>query len=555
MFYPSGLLRAVVLMLAYVLGSASVLADVTANQIAVPTAPMGWATWNSMASNISYASVKAQVDAFVAGGLPAAGYRDINIDEGWWQGTRDSKGNITVDTTEWPGGMTAIVNYIHSKGLRAGIYTDAGKSGCGFYFPTPATRPAYAGTGIEGHELQDAVQFQQWGFDFVKVDWCGGHVEKLDPQTTYTRISNALAAASATTGHAMVLSICDWGDNQPWDWSPGLATMWRTSTDILYWGNAPSTAIMLFNFDQTLHPAAQHTGYYNDPDMMMVGMPGLSTAQNQMHMGLWAIAGAPLIAGNNLTRMTAATLAVLTNRKVIAIDQDPRGLQGVKVAEDSSGLQVYSKILSGAGNRAVLLLNRNADAAPISVRWADIGLSTVTAVQDVWSNSALGSPALGYTANVPAGASVLLTVAGSEITGTTYEAEATGNTLSGTAAVTSCIKCSGGSEIKLVGKGATLTFNSLNAAAAGLNLVTVAYVNGDAVARTATLQVNGQVATSVSFPPTGSWNTPGTVSLLLHLDQGSGNTITLSNASGWAPDFDAVEIQPITGTNGVAMVR
>jgi hypothetical protein len=554
MFCRSRLLRAAMLVLTIALGNSSAVAEVTANQIAVPRAPMGWATWNSFASNISYAVVKAQVDAFVAAGLPAAGYRYINIDEGWWKGTRDGNGNITVDATQWPGGMTAIVNYIHSKGLKAGIYTDAGKSGCGYYFPTPSTQPAYAGTGIEGHELQDAVQFQNWGFDFVKVDWCGGQAEKLDPQTTYTRISNAITAATATTGRPMVLSLCDWGVNQPWNWAPGLGAIWRTSTDIVLFGNAPSTGNMLFNFDQTLHPTAQHTGYYNDPDMMMVGMPGFSAAQNQTHMGLWAIVGAPLIAGNNLTQMTASTTAILTNSKVIAIAQDPRGLQGVKVAEDSSGLQVYSKILSGAGNRAVLLLNRTSAAAPITVRWADIGLSAVAAVQDAWSGTGLGSPATGYTASVAAGASVLLTVAGTETAGVTYEAEATGNTLSGTAVVASCANCSGGSEVNHVGKGATLRFNGINAAAAGVNLATVAYMNGDSVARTATLQVNGQVPTTASFPPTGSWSTPGTVSLLLSLAKGSTNTITFSNANSWTPDFDAVAIQPINGTNGVALV-
>jgi hypothetical protein len=548
---PSRLLRAAMLMLTLALGSSSAVAEVTANQIAVPRAPMGWATWNSFASSISYSIVKAQVDAFVAAGLPAAGYRDINIDEGWWKGIRDGNGNMTVNATQWPGGMIAIVNYIHSKGLKAGIYTDAGKNGCGYYFPT--TQPAYAGAGIEGHELQDALQFQNWGFDFVKVDWCGGQAENLDPQTTYTRISNAIAAATATTGRSMVLSLCEWGINQPWNWGPGLATMWRTSTDVLFWGNTPSTVNMLSNFDQTLHPAAQHTGYYNDPDMMMVGMPGLSAAQNQMHMGLWAIVGAPLIAGNNLTQMTAATTAILTNNKVIAIAQDSRGLQGVKVAEDSSGLQVYSKILSGAGNRAVLLLNRTSTAAPITVRWADIGLNAVTAVQDAWSSSGLGSPALGYTASVPAGASILLSIAGTETAGVTYEAEAAGNTLSGTAVVASCVNCSGGSEVNFVGNGAALTFNGVNAAAAGVNLATVAYVNGDTAVRTATLQVNGQVPTTVSFPSTGSWSTPGTVSLLLSLAKGSTNTITFSNASGWTPNFDAVAIQPINGTNGVAL--
>lgn len=197
---------------------------------------MGWASWNTFASQIDATVIKAQTDAFVAAGLPAAGYQYVNIDEGWWTGTRDSSGNITVDSAQWPGGMSAIVNYIHGKGLKAGIYTDAGKDGCGYYYPTPSTTTAWPGTGSEGHYQQDFTQFEQWGFDYVKIDWCGGKVEGLDPQTTYTAISTALAAATATTGHPMVLSICEWGEGNPWNWGAGTGAQWRTSTDIFYYG-------------------------------------------------------------------------------------------------------------------------------------------------------------------------------------------------------------------------------------------------------------------------------------------------------------------------------
>lgn len=187
--------------------------------------------------------------------------------------------------------MSAIAAYIHSKGLKAGIYTDAGANGCGYYYPTG--RPAAANTGSEGHYDQDMLQFSQWGFDFVKVDWCGGDAEGLDAATAYRAISASVTKATATTGRGLTLSICNWGDQNPWNWAPGLAPMYRTSTDIIYYGNAPSTTNMLSNFDQALHPAAQHTGSYNDPDMLMVGMPGLTAAQNRTHMALWAISGAP----------------------------------------------------------------------------------------------------------------------------------------------------------------------------------------------------------------------------------------------------------------------
>ncbi|MFE7173139.1 ricin-type beta-trefoil lectin domain protein [Streptomyces sp. NPDC057616] len=488
----------------------------TTRQVAVPTAPMGWASWNSFAAKIDYSVIKQQVDAFVAAGLPAAGYRYINIDEGWWQGTRDSAGNITVDTGEWPGGMSAIADYIHSKGLKAGIYTDAGKDGCGYYYPTG--RPAAPGSGSEGHYDQDMLQFSTWGFDFVKVDWCGGDAEGLDAATTYRSISDAVAKATAATGRPLTLSVCNWGKQNPWNWAPGRAPMWRTSTDIIYYGNSPSMTNLLSNFDQTLHPLAQHTGYYNDPDMLMVGMNGFTAAQNRTHMNLWAISGAPLLAGNDLATMTSETAGILKNPEVVAVDQDPRGLQGVKVAEDTSGLQVYGKVLAGTGNRAVVLLNRTSSAQNITVRWSDLGLTGAQAtVRDLWARSDIGSYGTGYTADVPAGGSVLLTVTG----GT----EASSSTYTGTSA-----------------------FSGVVAGSTGVKVVDVAYTNNTSAPRTATLKVNGQGSTTVSFPPTGS--SLGTISVMAGLSKGSSNTLTFSNA----PTLADITVRPLPGAHGDQVV-
>ncbi|MDX2677912.1 ricin-type beta-trefoil lectin domain protein [Streptomyces sp. NY05-11A] len=488
----------------------------TSRQIAVPAAPMGWASWNSFAAKIDYNVIKQQVDAFVAAGLPAAGYKYINIDEGWWQGTRDSAGNITVDQSEWPGGMSAIADYIHSKGLKAGIYTDAGKDGCGYYFPTG--RPAAPGSGSEGHYEQDMTQFSTWGFDFVKVDWCGGDAEGLDAATTYRSISDAIAKATAATGRPMTLSLCNWGRQNPWNWAPGQGAMWRTNDDIILFGNKPSMTNLLTNFDRNVHPTAQHTGYYNDPDMLMVGMNGFTAAQNRTHMNLWAISGAPLLAGNDLSTMTTETANILKNPEVVAVDQDPRGLQGVKVAEDSSGLQVYGKVLAGTGKRAVVLLNRTSAAADITVRWSDLGLTNASAtVRDLWARADLGSSGTSYTANVPAGGSVMLTVTG----GT----EASGSTYTGTS-----------------------SFSGVVAGNTGLKVVDVAYTNTAATARSATLKVNGQTATTVSFPPTGS--AQGTVSLQVSLSKGSANTLTFTNA----PTLADITVKPLPGMNGTLVV-
>jgi hypothetical protein len=340
-------------------------------------------------------------------GLKAAGYQFVNIDEGWWQGTRDGSGNITIDQSEWPGGMQAIADYIHGLGLKAGIYTDAGRDGCGYYYPTG--RPAAPGSGAEGHYEQDFLQFSKWGFDFVKVDWCGGSAEGLDAKTAYQGISDAIKKATAQTGRPMVFSVCNWGAQNPWSWAPALSTMWRTSQDIIYYGSAPDMSRVLTNFDSAQHATAQSPGHYNDPDMLVVGMPGFSAAQNRSHMGLWAISGAPLLAGNKLDSMTSDTKSVLTNAEVIAIDQDALGRQGVRVTDDA-GRQVYSKVLTGNGRRAVLLLNRTASAAMITVRFADVGLGATASVRNVWTATELGSQSTSYAASVPANDSILLLV-------------------------------------------------------------------------------------------------------------------------------------------------
>jgi hypothetical protein len=405
-------LAAVVMMVA-----ASVVTFQSSSAAAVTAPPMGWASWNTFAAQINYNVIKAQTDALVSSGLKDAGYQYVNIDEGWWQGTRDSAGNITVNTSEWPGGMKAIADYIHSKGLKAGIYTDAGRDGCGYYFPTG--RPAAPGSGSEGHYDQDFLQFSQWGFDFVKVDWCGGDAEGLDARSTYQAISDAITRATAQTGRPMVLSVCNWGKQSPWTWAPAMSAMWRTSADIIYFGESPSMDRVLANFDSAQHPSAQSPGHYNDPDMLITGMPGFTAAQNRTHMSLWAVSGAPLLAGNNLATMSTATRDILSNREVIAIDQDALGRQGVKVAEAVSGQQVYSKVLSGSGRRAVVLLNRTTSAAAITVRFADLGLAATASARNIWTATDLGSLSGSYTATVPAREAVLLTVTGTEAPATT----------------------------------------------------------------------------------------------------------------------------------------
>lgn len=203
---------------------------------------MGWSSWNSFSNTVDAQIVMDQARAMISSGLHKAGYEYVNIDEGWWLGSRDAQGNIVVDPKAWPalaageraGEMSNIVRFIHGLGLKAGIYTDAGKDGCSMY---PDLGPKYFHTGSEGHYQQDFLQFARWGFDYVKVDWCGGDKENLDPAVQYAEIARAIARAEATTGHQLYFSLCEWGKNSPWTWAPNVggsqADIWRTSGDIV----------------------------------------------------------------------------------------------------------------------------------------------------------------------------------------------------------------------------------------------------------------------------------------------------------------------------------
>lgn len=417
----------------------------TAGAVPVPAPPMGWSSWNSFSNRINSKITMEQAKAMVDTGMAKLGYRYINIDEGWWLGTRDEDGNITVDPKQWPaiapgeraGDMSNIVRYIHSLGLKAGIYTDAGEAGCSFYGPDLG--PPMPHTGSEGHYEQDFLQFARWGFDYVKVDWCGGNGENLDPALQYAEVARAIRKAEVATGHILYYSICNWGKNSPWTWAPGVggvpADIWRTSGDIV----APIVADspnanrkasftgMLGNFDQGIHPEAQHTGFYNDPDMMVLGMPGLTDAQNQVHMTLWAISGAPLIVGADLGRISPANLALLTNPEVLGIDQDPAGLQAVRIPEESSKVEIWAKKLaatsSANGRRAVVLLNRTGAEAPVTVRWSTLGLNEGPArLRDLWLRKDMGEFRGSYETKVPAQSALMLLVEGREASSVPYEA-------------------------------------------------------------------------------------------------------------------------------------
>ena len=497
--------------------------------IPVPPPPLGWSSWNSFSNTIDSEIAMAQARAMASNGMKAAGYQYVNIDEGWWLGGRDADGNIVVDEKAWPaiaagdkpGDMANIVRFIHGLGLKAGIYTDAGKDGCSMY---PDVGWMYFNTGSEGHYEQDFLQFARWGFDYVKVDWCGGYRENLDPAVQYGEIARAITRAEKISGHRLHFSICEWGVQSPWTWAPHVggspADIWRTSGDIV----APIVAggphadrkapysDMLGNFDQGIHPEAQHTGFYNDLDMMVLGMPAFSDMQNRVHMSLWAISGAPLLVGADLAKLAPETLAMLTNKAVLAVDQDPLGLQAVKVAEPEKGIQVWSKIISGNGKRAVLLLNRTAAAADLKFTARDVGLSDQSPAggTDLWSGKDLGSFTGSYSAHVPANDAVLLLIKGSDLPSTPYKPDAPSKTQA------SC-------------RGCEVTFTHVGARSPWAR-VRIAYRNASNVPRYAELRVNGQDPTAIAFPPAGSGL--GEISVLARFDRnGAANLLTFSASS------------------------
>jgi len=530
--------------------SVLLMAQGIAKPVAVPPPPMGWSSWNSFSNTVDSQVIMNQAKAMATNGMKAAGYQYINIDEGWWLGQRDAGGNIIVDPKAWPaiadgeqaGDMANIVRYIHGLGLKAGIYTDAGRDGCSTVGPDLG--PSYPNTGSEGHYEQDFLQFAQWGFDYVKVDWCGGYKENLDPAIQYAEVARAILRAEAITGHHLYYSICNWGKQSPHTWAPnigGIATdIWRTGGDIvdpIVAGTKNSDRKAKFKevlreFDQAQHPEAQHSGFYNDPDMMVVGMPGLSDAENRAHMSLWALSGGPLLVGADLTALSPAALATLTNMDILRIDQDSLGLQSFKVSESGPGLEVWAKPLSTIGERAVLLLNRTEAPASITVHWSDLGLrgDSEVSVKDAWTQTELGEFSSEYSASVPAGDAVLLLALGSEGATTLYFPEeaktetAVGHNLT-------------------ISRNQQLTFSKVTSRFA-IARVRITYGNPDKTPRFAELRVNGRIATRIAFPPTGGDAASGILSIESNLDiNGAKNTLTFSTSGDPGPAIQSIAVQ------------
>ncbi|MFL6576980.1 MAG: glycoside hydrolase family 27 protein [Povalibacter sp.] len=318
------------------------------------TPPMGWNSWNTFACNINEQLIRDTADVMVSSGMRDAGYVYVNIDD-CWHGERDENGFIQADAKRFPSGIKALADYVHARGMKLGIYSDAGAKTCGGH------------PGSQGHEYQDALQYARWGIDYLKYDWC--NTEGRDPTEAYRTMAQALQSA----GRPIVFSICEWGDNKPWLWAQPLGHLWRTTGDIINcWdcvvnhGAWESNGIMRILDKQAGLRKYSGPGQWNDPDMMEVG--NLASAnEDRAHFAMWAMLAAPLIAGNDLRSMNAATRETLTNRDVIAIDQDALGLSGFP-HKTEAGLQIWLKPLVNNA-WAIAVLNRGETPRKVHFDW------------------------------------------------------------------------------------------------------------------------------------------------------------------------------------------
>src|SRR5271165_1186999 len=387
--------------------SASVVTNLIAQEQPSPSAnlaltpPMGWNSWNKFACNVSDELIRGMADAVVKSGMKDAGYQYVVIDD-CWQVSRDQDGNIVPDPQRFPSGIKPLADYIHSLGLKFGIYSDAGSKTC-------AGRP-----GGLGHEYQDALKYAAWGVDYLKYDWCSTTTQ--DAKASYANIRKALD----TAGRPIVLSICEWGTAKPWLWGKEVGgNLWRTTGDIkdqwegkLKWQDGSCCGYgMLAILDQQVGlQSYAGPGHWNDPDMLEVGNGGMTDTEYRSHFSLWAILAAPLIAGNDLRSMRPEIHDILTNKEVIAVSQDPLGVEGHRVRKEGD-LEVWAKPLKDGG-RAVILLNRGATEQQITANWEDLGYPNAVSasVRDLWKHKDLGKVTGKFSAAVASHGVVMVTV-------------------------------------------------------------------------------------------------------------------------------------------------
>lgn len=350
------------------------------------TPPMGWNSWNHFHCGVTEEIVRAQAKAMAKNGMKNAGYTYVNVDD-CWQGQRDAQGNIQPNS-KFPD-MKGLADYVHSLGLKFGVYSSPGPQTCARH------------TGSYQHELQDAKTYASWGVDYLKYDWCSASkvYKPSQMQAVYRKMYEALKS----TGRPIVYSLCQYGLQQVWRWGPSVGgNLWRTTGDI----DPTYTRMAFIGFEQNGLQKFAGPGHWNDPDMLEIGNGRLNLNEQRTQMSLWCMLAAPLLSGNDLTHMSKETLAILTNREVIAVDQDPKGIQGQRVSQEGP-LEVWEKAMSD-GSKIIGLFNRSTGEAMMKVNFADVQLAGPIKVRDLWQHKDLGTFTGSFSAEVPSHGVVLL---------------------------------------------------------------------------------------------------------------------------------------------------
>ena len=501
---------------------------------------MGWASWNNYRVNISDSIIKRQTDAMISSGLANAGYNYINIDDGFFNG-RKADGSLLIDAVKFPKGMKVVADYIHSKGLKAGFYSEAGANTCGSIWDA---QKGGIGVGLYNHDQQDIDSiFLNWGYDFLKVDYCGGQVQKLDEKTRYTAIKQAIDNTGLTHVN---FNVCRW--QFPGVWVTSIADSWRISNDI---GPSWLSVTSIIDLNTFLSPYVS-PGHYNDMDMLEVGR-GMTTEEDKSHFSMWCIMSAPLVLGNDLTTISQQTTDILTNGEVISVNQDTTGEQAHLVTDNGSGLQVWAKNINGKQSveRAVILFNRADYATKMSVKWKDLNLSGSANVRDLWLHADLGIMDSMYTALVPSHGVKMLKVVGTKNRlQEVFEAEyawINNFNLTQNAAIVPDqgraildASCSGRAKAGWLGNNADnyIEFRNVYADTTKYYNFSLTFICGENRNATISINRNDTLLTNLN---SGGWSALGEKTISIKLNKGY-NNIRISNANGWLPDIDKIMI-------------
>lgn len=508
---------------------------------------MGWSSWNTYHIDISDSLICSQADAMEHLGLHDAGYSFINIDDGYFGG-RDAEGYLITHPTRFPNGLTHVVEHIHSLGLKAGIYTDAGHNTCGSFWENPRD-PFGIGVGMYEHDEQDAEYFfARHDFDFIKVDYCGGIASnnleglQLDERERYTAIYDAIHAVNPDAR----INICRWG--YPGTWVGEVGDSWRISHDISNtWGSVRS----IIGYNRYLSAYASRYGY-NDMDMLEIGR-GLSDAEERTHFGLWCIQSSPLLIGCDMNDIPESSFRLITNRELIALNQDTLGLQAY-IARVDDGVYLYVKDVEhlNGRKRAVAVYNSTDTEKPFTLRMSDIDLGGNVSVRDLFAHVDLDCGSEMQLTVAPHDTKIYTIKADERLERTIYEAETAWlerfqnigiNNNLGHARYDEDAACSSGAKVSYLGNHADnwLEWRNVYSLEGGDYEVTLSYVTKQA--RNVEVSVNGTPARQLTLNGT-SWSTPASTTFTLHLEPGN-NVVRLANATGWAPDIDCMTLRKL----------